>query len=240
MYQLTALTAYLENTYAGHLLDVATGEGDFLRLVLDAVASFDSATGLIGSKEHLQEVRNKLFPHKVDLVPGHVRKLPFEDNYFDFVMAANTLHRFDNPVKSLQSMMRVLVSGGRIMVHETIADGLNPAQQAYQDYHNLKADIETAKGNLHRYNYLQEEIHLILADAGIEVERAMLAADEPPLLNSREKIWQFSQRIDDLVSLAGDLPQRNSYEARSWDLKEKIRAVGFQRPPQLTLIAYKA
>jgi hypothetical protein len=42
-----------------------------------------------------------------------------------------------------------------------------------------------------------------------------------------------------MVEMAGALPQKNSFESRGWELKEKIRANGFQKPPQLTLIAYK-
>ena len=114
MYQLTDLRSYLENACVGHLLDVATGDGDFLRFFLDSVASFDSATGLEPNKESLATVKNKLFPYKVDLVLGTVRKLPFEENYFDFVTISNALHRIELPVKAILAMMRVHVSGGRI------------------------------------------------------------------------------------------------------------------------------
>ena len=60
------------------------------------------------------------------------------------------------------------------------------------------------------------------------------------MLNSKEKIWQFSHTIDEMLASAGDLPECNRYEDRGFALKDKIRADGFQLPPQLTLIAYKA
>lgn len=239
MYQLTELRSYLENACVGHLLDVATGEGDFLRFLLDTVATFDSATGLEPNKESLVIAKNKLFPYKVDLVQGNVRKLPFEENYFDFVTVSNGLHHFEQPVKSLQSMMRVLVSGGRLLINETICDLLNPAQQAHLEFHALKADIDSAKGIYHRNYYSREELFALLQDAHIEAENIFISDNEPDMLNSKEKIWQFSHKIDEMVSLAGELPQKNSFESRSWELKEKIRAFGFQKPPQLTLIAYK-
>jgi SAM-dependent methyltransferase len=239
MYQLTELRSYLENACVGHLLDVATGEGDFLRFLLDTVATFDSATGLEPNKESLSIAKNKLFPYKVDLVQGNVRKLPFEENYFDFVTISNGLHHFEQPVKSLQSMMRVLVSGGRLLVNETICDVLNPAQQAHLEFHALKADIDAAKGIYHRNYYSREELFALLQDAHIEAENIFVSDNEPDMLNSKEKIWQFSHKIDEMISLAGELSQKNSFESRSWELKEKIRTFGFQKPPQLTLIAYK-
>jgi ubiquinone/menaquinone biosynthesis C-methylase UbiE len=240
MYQLSELKSYLENACVGHLLDVATGEGEFLRFLLDSVASFDSATGLEPSKENLAIAKNKLFPYKVDLVLGNVRKLPFEESYFDFVSVSNALHHFELPVKSVQAMMRVLVSGGRLLINETISDDLNPAQEAHYDFHTLKADIDTARGTIyHRHNYTRQEVLELVQEAHVEVEKSMLSTDEPPMLNSKEKIWQFSHKIDEMVASAGNLPLKNEYETRGWELKEKIRRNGFQLPPQLSLIAYK-
>ena len=240
MYQLSELRSYLENACVGHLLDVATGEGDFLRFVLDSVASFDSATGLEPSKERLAIAKNKLFPYKVDLVLGNVRKIPFEENYFDFVTVSNSVHHFEQPVKSIQSMMRVLVSGGRLLINETVCDGLNRAQESHLEYHTLKADIDTAKGIYHRHSYTREEIFELVREAHVDVEKIIIAADEPTLLNSKEKIWQFSHKIDDMIASAGELPQKHSFESRGWALKEKILADGFQLPPQVTMIAYKS
>lgn len=239
MYHLIELKSYLENTCAGHLLDVATGEGDFLRFILDSVASFDSATGLEPSKEKVAAARNRLFPYKTDMVIGSVRKMPFEESYFDFVTVCDAFRHLEQPVKSIQSMMRVLVSGGRLLINETISDGLNPAQEAFHQYHCLLADIDTARGNYHRYAFSRAEIMEMMKEARVEVEKVILAGDEPPMLNSREKIWQFSHKIDDLVSSVGDLPMHHSFEERGWSLKEKIRNDGFQLPPQLSLIAWK-
>lgn len=239
MYELSELRAYLENVCTGHLLDVATGEGDFLRFVLDSVASFDSATGLDTDKERLAVAKNKLFPFKVDLVTGNVRKLPFEESYFDFVTVSNSLHHFEQPQKAIQSMMRVLVSGGRLLINETICDGLNPAQESHLFYHALRADIDTARGVYHRRTYTRQEIFDLLQDAHVEVEKVVIANNEPLMLNSKEKVWKFFQKIDEVTASAGDLPLKNSYETRGWELKEKIRENGFQLPPQLTLIAYK-
>ena len=187
MYQLTDLRSYLENACVGHLLDVSTGEGDFLRFFLDSVASFDSATGLGPNKESLATAKNKLFPYKVDLVLGTVRKLPFEENYFDFVTISNALQRIELPVKAIQAMMRGLVSGGRILINETICDGLNPAQEAHLEFQALKADIDRAKGGYHRNIYTRAEIFAILQEAHVEPEKIFISDNEPEMLNSKEK-----------------------------------------------------
>lgn len=239
MYKLTELRAYLENACIGHLLDVATGEGNFLRFLLDSVASFDSATGLDSNKESLAAAKNKLFPFKVDLVHGNIRKLPFEENYFDFVTVSNAMHHFEQPVKAIISMMKVLVSGGRVLINETICNSATPAQEAYLDFHSLKADIDIAMGAYHRHYYSRDGLFALLQEAHVDVEKIFISDNEPDILNSKEKIWQFSHKIDEMVASAGELPQKNNFESRGWALREKIKINGFQKPPQLTLIAYK-
>jgi hypothetical protein len=136
-------------------------------------------------------------------------------------------------------MMRLLVSGGRLLINETICDTLNLAQEAHLEYHALKADIDTAKGGYHRHNYTRTELFALLQEAHIEAEKIFISDNEPPILSSKEKVWQFTHKIDEMVELAGELPQKNSFESRSWALKEKIKTHGFQKPPQLALIAYK-
>ena len=239
MYKLSELHSYLENACIGHLLDVATGEGDFLRFLLDTVASFDSATGFEPNKESLSVAKNKLFPFKVDLVRGNIRKLPFEDSYFDFVTVSNAMHHFEQPVKAILSMMRVLVSGGRILINETICNAATPAQEAYLDFHSLRADIDTALGAYHRHYYSMDEVFALLQESHVDVEKTFISNNEPDILNSKEKIWQFSHKIDEMVASAGELPEKNNFESRGWALKEKIKISGFQKPPQLSLIAYK-
>src|SRR5665648_563339 len=120
MYQLAELQKYLKRISAGHLLDVATGEGDFLLFLLESFSSFDSATGLDINPENLKIARNKIGRQKVDFLQGNVRRLPFEDNYFDTITVSNSLHHFDNPVKAIQSMLRVLVPGGLFVINEMI------------------------------------------------------------------------------------------------------------------------
>jgi hypothetical protein len=126
------------------------------------------------------------------------------------------------------------------LINETICDELNAAQESYLDYHTLRADIDSAKGVYHRYTYTKQEIYELVLDAHVEVEKSILTIDEPSMLNSKEKIWQFSHKIDEMIAATEELPLRNNYESRGWALKEKIRTNGFQLPPQLTLVAYKS
>jgi SAM-dependent methyltransferase len=238
MYQLSELQKYLKRINAGHLLDVATGEGDFLLFLLEAFSSFDSATGLDINAESLKTARNKIGRQKVDFIQGNIRKLPFEDNYFNTITVSNSLHHFDNPVKAIQNMLRVLIPGGVLVINEMINEQLNPAQQVHFDYHSLKAEIDTAEGRYHRKIYTREELMGIFQESAI-LPAVTVISEDPPIINSHEKMWQFFHKLDDLVSNASHLPNGLVFEQRVQNIKEMIEANGFQKPRQIGILAYK-
>ncbi len=238
MYHLPELQKYLKRINAGHFLDVATGEGDFLIYLLDAFSSFESATGIDINTESLKAARINLGMQKVDLVQGNVRKLPFEENYFDTIAVSNSLHHFDQPVKAIQSMLRVLVPGGMVIINEMINDQLNAAQQAYFDYHSLKAEIDRATGIYHRNIYTKDELPGIIFEV-LPEPAVVVVSEDPPIIYSREKMWQFFRKLDDFVSNAARLSNSNEYEQRAQKIKDRIEAHGFQKPPQLGIVAYK-
>jgi len=238
MYQLAELQKYLKRISAGHLLDVATGEGDFLLFLLESFSSFDSATGLDINPENLKTARNKIGRQKVDFLQGNVRRLPFEDNYFDTITVSNSLHHFDNPVKAIQSMLRVLVPGGLFVINEMINEHLNPAQQTHFDYHSLKAEIDTASGGYHRKIYSLQELQKIIRESGL-VPAVTITNEDPPIIYSHEKMWQFFHKLDDFVSNAIHLPNGLAFEQRAQIIKEMIELNGFQKPPQVGILAYK-
>lgn len=238
MYQLAELQKYLKRISAGHLLDVATGEGDFLLFLLESFSSFDSATGLDINPENLKTARNKIGRQKVDFLQGNVRRLPFEDNYFDTITVSNSLHHFDNPIKAIQSMLRVLIPGGLLVINEMINEHLNPAQQTHFDYHSLKAEIDTASGGYHRKIYSLQELQEIIRESGL-VPAVTITNEDPPIIYSHEKIWQFFHKLDDFVSNAIHLPNGLAFEQRAQIIKEMIELNGFQKPPQVGILAYK-
>ncbi|HZK98138.1 MAG TPA: class I SAM-dependent methyltransferase [Prolixibacteraceae bacterium] len=238
MYQLAELQKYLKRISAGHLLDVATGEGDFLLFLLESFSSFDSATGLDINPENLKTARNKIGRQKVDFLQGNVRRLPFEDNYFDTITVSNSIHHFDNPVKAIQSMLRVLVPGGLFVINEMINEHLNPAQQTHFDYHSLKAEIDTASGGYHRKIYSLQELQEIIRESGL-VPAVTITNEDPPIIYSHEKMWQFFHKLDDFVSNAIHLPNGLAFEQRAQIIKEMIELNGFQKPPQVGILAYK-
>lgn len=56
-------------------------------------------------------------PH-LEFVEGHAERIPFPDASFDRVSAVVSFHHTDHPELALQEIRRVLVAGGRVVLHE--------------------------------------------------------------------------------------------------------------------------
>jgi|MTBAKMStandDraft_1061839.scaffolds.fasta_scaffold00413_31 SAM-dependent methyltransferase len=240
MYSLPELKKNLKNRNAGHLLDIATGEGDFLAFLLNAFALYESGTGIDMNPANIKVAQERLTETMVTLMEGNAEQLEFEDEYFDTVSVSNSLHHFPNPRKVLKEMTRVLAPGGLFLINELTSENLTPAQEAHLSYHHLKADMDMISGHYHRHTYRQEEVINLVEDLPLVVDKVFLAFDKEPLLSSSERMWRFFRMLDERVSEFAGHERGKEFERRAEKVKENISTHGFSRPPQVCIMGLKS
>lgn len=104
------------------VLDVGTGNGVMVRDILEQVGPSGSASGLDAAAPMVAMAR-KLCPSG-DFVQGGASALPFKDECFDVVTAAQLLCFLPDQNQALKEMHRVLRPGGRIVILDTDWDSL--------------------------------------------------------------------------------------------------------------------
>jgi hypothetical protein len=67
----------------------------------------------------------------------------------------------------------------------------------------------------------------------------VVISEDQPIIYSREKMWQFFHKLDDFVSNVAHLSNGLEYEKQALTIKEMIESNGFQKPPQIGILAYK-
>jgi len=105
----------LENT---RLLDVAIGAGLTMPLVPESCDVF----GVDISMQQLRDCQRNNAGRSLRLVLGEAEALPFADNTFDNGLSFGAINYFNDPLKSLQEMARVVKPGGHLVVTDEHAD----------------------------------------------------------------------------------------------------------------------
>ncbi len=94
------------------LLDVSCGTGELLKTLARKPGKW---YGVDISPEMLAVARKKL-PASVVLKEALVHRLPFPDNYFEYVVSTEAFHHYDRQQKALKEMARVTKNGGKVII----------------------------------------------------------------------------------------------------------------------------
>ncbi|MEW6469315.1 MAG: bifunctional demethylmenaquinone methyltransferase/2-methoxy-6-polyprenyl-1,4-benzoquinol methylase UbiE [Bacteroidota bacterium] len=163
------------------ILDLATGTGDFaieaIQLNPDKVIAADISEGMM--KIGREKIRKKKLEGKISFQKADSENLPFASDSFDAITVGFGVRNFEDLLKGLQGMHRVLKPGGMAVILEFSKVTSFPMKQLYGFYFNF---ITPALGKLFTsdrsaYTYLPDSVQafpsgrdfeLILQKAGFK------------------------------------------------------------------------
>lgn len=146
-----------------HILDVATGTGDFAFEALsilkpEKITGVDISRGMLDIAE--QKITKRNLGDKFSVKLGDSEKLPFADDEFDAVTVAYGVRNFENLEAGMADIFRVLKPGGKVVVLEFSKPRAFPVKQLYNFYFKY---ITPGIGKLfskdaRAYSYLPESV----------------------------------------------------------------------------------
>lgn len=146
-----------------HILDVATGTGDFafeaIRILRPTrVTGVDISTGMLAIAA--EKIRKRGLQDVFEVKEGDSERLLFDDETFDAVTVAYGVRNFENLEKGLADMLRVLKPGGKAVILEFSKPKHFPVKQLYNFYFHY---ITPAIGRIFSkdssaYTYLPESV----------------------------------------------------------------------------------
>ncbi|MDP6909841.1 MAG: bifunctional demethylmenaquinone methyltransferase/2-methoxy-6-polyprenyl-1,4-benzoquinol methylase UbiE [Flavobacteriales bacterium] len=120
------------------ILDVATGTGDLaleaMSLNPEKIIGLDLSVGMLEIGK--EKVAKRNLSERIEMVEGDSENLPFEDNTFDAVTVAFGVRNFENLLKGLKEINRVLRPNGKLVVLEFSQPKNFPIKQLYWFYFN--------------------------------------------------------------------------------------------------------
>ncbi len=119
-----------------HILDVATGTGDFafetLKLNPEKVTGLDISEGML--KVGREKIARRKQEARMVFIHGDSEAMPFAHNSFDAITVAFGVRNFQNLEAGLTEMRRVLKPGGMAVVLEFSKPKAFPMKQLYFTY----------------------------------------------------------------------------------------------------------
>ncbi len=164
----------------GRVLDVAGGTGDLTSLFATRVGASGEVWLTDINREMLERGRDRLINagRLTPVLQCDAERLPLPDGYFDCAIVGFGLRNMTHKDRALAEMLRVVRSGGRVLVLEfsRVWQPLRPAYDAYS-FKLLPLLGKLVTGDADSYRYLvesirkhpgQEELKQLLEQAGCE------------------------------------------------------------------------
>lgn len=222
---------------AGKVLDVATGGGDFIRVIKNDFKSYEHIVGIDISDQTVKHTQT-LFPeNSIEILKMSAEHIEFADEHFDTVTLSNSLHHLEHREIAFTEMMRVLKSGGLFIATEMYSDGhQTEAQKTHILMHHWSADVDKLAGVFHSHTYKKQQI--IDAFSKLPLLRVETIDYYYPTDNPKDK-----SIIDNLVkncqSVIKKLEKQEGTEELINEgnaLIERLRTIGFASASRILII----
>jgi ubiquinone/menaquinone biosynthesis C-methylase UbiE len=218
----------------GRILDVATGNGNFVSFLLEGLPAFDEIVA-IDTSEKAGTTFTDTFkdqPH-VRFEKMDAAKMDFPKASFDIVCISNSLHHMLDPQPVLEEMKRVIKPGGHFLVTEMYRDNQTETQNTHVLMHHWWGAIDTAKGVVHKETYTRQQLLDIVSKLDLQ-ELAVHDLGEDP--KDPETIKYLTDVIDQYLQRMDGLPGEATLRARGLELRQRVAKIGFHSATNLLFI----
>ncbi len=218
----------------GRVLDVATGTGGFVRVLLDGLRDHAEIVGIDTNGDRAAAFAAAFADApRVRFARMDAHGLAFPDASFDTVCVSNSLHHFADPVPVLAEMLRVLRPGGHLVINEMYRDGQSEPQMTHVELHHWWAAVNRLSGEIHRDTYERAQIVEIVEGLGLSDVRFLDLDDPAEDAHDPEAVADLEATIDRYVVLAGGHP---GLQARGEMLRARLREIGVRGATQLLVV----
>ncbi|NHJ49595.1 MAG: class I SAM-dependent methyltransferase [Asgard group archaeon] len=183
----------LSTISGGNVLDVATGDGAYIGFLKKSLKDYESFTGVDISSKLLAKAEKTYGKKDVSFIEMNAESLTFDDNSFDIVSIANSLHHLQNLQKVLTEIKRVLKPNGLLIVEEQFSDRDQVAAQVNEVLmHELAAETDSLLGIYHHKLYSIQELKQLIITLGFIDEEIFRSSIFPKCL--------FCKYLDDCIN----------------------------------------
>lgn len=221
-----------------NILDVATGQGEFIAFLKDKLPDYKSIIGIDDSEKILEHAKTHFEDSRIEFQLMDAYKLNFQDDVFDIVTISNSLHHFAQPKQVLAEMKRVTKPSGKIIIHEMISDDLIPAQLSHKKIHHWSAKIDTLNNRFHAETYTKNDLINLVKE---QLDVMQILSYNYPVEDNMDKdlIEKMISYFEMILKRAEGFPEFAKLEKEAEEIKQYIDEHGYEPATFIYLIAEK-
>jgi SAM-dependent methyltransferase len=236
--EMNILKQALGSLTGGKVLDVASGEGDFIRTLVGNLKSYVEVIG-IDIIEYTKAAGSIFYAEDVRFMQMDAERLGFGDQSFDTVSISSSLHHLENIPQCVGEMKRVLKSGGHLIIRETHRDIQAEPQLTDMYIHHWVAEVDSALGYTHNRTFARQELIDLAEGLGLcNVEFYDLSNTDSDPMNEAA-IKESEEVIERYMRHAEELSGHKALRKRGEELRRRLRRVGVQWEPELIIVGEK-
>lgn len=238
MEQIKELLARMQKP---RILDVGTGVGNFIAMLLENLPEGASIVG-IDQSQRMIDIAKKQFQEypQVSFQMMDGESMDFPEESFDVVCLSNSLHHLGNPEQVFSEMKRVLKQDGYILVNEMMKNHLSPAQTSHVLIHHFAAEIDRLMGMIHDETYDREDIiQRVQQFPDLELVDVWDMVFEGANADPMQGLDVMIQTLDKLVERVKSREDASVYIEKAEAIKKHLHRYGILGATQLLLTLQK-
>jgi SAM-dependent methyltransferase len=236
---MNTLQQALRNLSGGRVLDVATGNGNFVGVLIENLRDYSEIIGIDTNTRTLDAARKNFKQDHIRFEAMDAARLDFPDASFDTVCIAYSLHHLANPALALVEMRRVLKPGGSFIIGEMYCDDQTDTQLTHVYLHHWWAAIDTALGTIHRETYTRQQIRDLVSDLNLRDWAFYDYADLENDPQDPQVIKRLDTALDQYSERAKNTPNAIALHARGEELRVRVHTIGFHSATILIAVGRK-
>jgi len=234
----------LKNTMMNYensrILDIGTGNGNFIKVLTSLDIKFKSAVGIDVLESSINSCNANFNDDRISFLQMNALHMDFDDDSFDIVSLSNSFHHLEYIGDTLKEMERVLAPGGVLIICEMISNNLNKKQKSHLEMHHFAAEIDRERGSIHYKTFTDKEVlRLLNEQCSLDIKSTWeLVTPEANSISEKELEWLF-ETIDRVQERVEGSDRIEYYRKKADKLKKYIRKYGFESATQIIVVLGK-
>ena len=203
------LSQRLKDLNGGRILDVATGTGEFIKLLGRSFDNFTEGVGIDPTGARIEAAAQDA-DERLKFEIGDGEKLLFEDGSFDTVAIRHSLHHLEHIDKVLGEMIRVLKPGGLMIIGEVIQDPATEQPNSHRHLHHWWGKVDQTKGVPHFETFTREQVQDMTRPLKLREEETFEYFEDVSEEEQAEGLkfmLEHSEKVVQQLREAGDQPE---------------------------------